>query len=518
MTRNVVLSEAGPGQHALQRVLSASIPLRGLTAALVALFALDNILFFGLLGQPPLAVAILALVVPTTLAFITYRAIPGHPRIGAPVVLACFAIAAILLILGGEGRLFYASTDWQVRDTVLADMGGHRWPFDYWLEGRAQLLRAPVGMYLVPALIGGASQLGRDWALLTHNSLILGLVFAQASILFTGRRAQLIALVVFVMFSGLDVLGNLILEWRGDRTNWGHIEGWADGYEYSSHITQLFWVPQHAFAGWTVALTYLLWRRNLAPIGLFAASLPLVALWSPLVLFGAVPFAAFAGLRVLLSGAWNGRDVLLCLIATALTTPALVYLSTNAADMGGGFLPPTALIYTLVMLLEVVPFLLPVLHDTDNLVDRATALIAGACLFLMPCWSIGLFGDFQMRASIMPLALVALAFADWASRIHQRSARRKFLVIVMLGSVTGAVEIAQAFRFAPSPVPHCSLPGVWNRQSTRTAPNAAYFVARDEAGLKVDPVERVSDSHPASCWDRPWKTPRGAIAGHQVNP
>ena len=136
----------------------------------------------------------------------------------------------------------------------------------------------------------------------------------------------------------------------------------------------------------------------------------------------------------------------------------------------------------------------------------------------MPCWSIGLFGDFQMRASIMPLALVALAFADWASRIDQRSARRKFLVIVMLGSVTGAVEIAQAFSFAPSPVPHCSLPGVWNRQSTRTAPNAAYFVARDEAGLKVDPVERVSDSHPASCWDRPWKTPRGAIAGHQVNP
>ncbi|EZP70044.1 hypothetical protein BV96_03723 [Sphingomonas paucimobilis] len=497
------------------RGISASVSLRGLTASLVALFALDNVLLLGLLGSPHMLVAGLAIILPAALSFLTYTTMPSQARVRIATLATCFVAAAIILMLGGEGRLFYASTDWQVRDAVLADMGTHHWPFDYWLDGRAQLLRAPVGMYLVPAIVGGTSQLGRDWSLLVHNSLILGLIFAQASALFEGRRARLIAIAVFVAFSGWDVLGNLLLQWTGGEVRWDHIEGWADGYEYSSHITQLFWVPQHAFAGWTVALTYLLWRRNLAPVGLFAASLPLVALWSPLVLFGALPFAAFAGLRVLLTRAWNGRDLLFTVAATALATPALIYLSTHAAAMGGGLLPPKALVYTLVMLFEVIPFLLPVLHDRNNVIDHATKLIAATCLFLMPSWSIGTFGDFQMRASIMPLALVAIAFADWAVRIVHKREKVGFLIIVALGSVTGAVEIAQAFRFAPSPVPRCSLADVWHRQTSRTAPDAAYFVPVEAFRSWVKPVARVSAATPVNCWSHPWRTPLGASKEQQ---
>ena len=506
------------GTASRERSISASVSLRCLTASLVALFALDNILLLGLLGSPHLLVAGLAIILPAALSLLTYMSMPGQTRVSVATIAACFVAAAILLIMGGEGRLFYASTDWQVRDAVLADMGTHRWPFDYWLNGRAQLLRAPVGMYLVPAILGGASQLGRDWSLLLQNSLILGLLFAQASALFEGLRARLIAILVFVTFSGWDVLGNLILQWTGSEARWDHIEGWADGYEYSSHITQLFWVPQHAFAGWTVALTYLLWRRNLAPIGLFAASLPLIALWSPLVLFGALPFAAFAGIRVLLTGAWSGRDILVAIVATSLATPALIYLSTGAAAMGGGLLPPKALVYTLVMLFEVIPFLLPILHDRANVIDHATKLIAATCLFLMPSWSIGTFGDFQMRASIMPLALVAIAFADWAARLVHRHEKAGFLIIVALGSVTGAVEIAQVFRFAPSPVPGCSLAAVWHRQTSRTAPDAAYFVPAEAFQSWVKPVERVNADAPAKCWNHPWRMPTGANTEQQSRP
>ncbi|MET0370169.1 MAG: hypothetical protein ABW039_02205, partial [Sphingobium sp.] len=388
-----------------------SLPLRALTAALVALFALDNILLLGLIGQPPLLVAALALILPLALAFVTYRAMPGHCRIGVPTIGLCLLVAALLLLLGGEGRLFHATADWQIRDAVLGDMGRHRWPFDYWLDGRAQLLRAPVGMYLVPALLGGASQLGRDWALLGHNSLILGLLLAQGSALFEGRRARLIALTIFVLFSGLDIVGNLIRQWATGGADWDHIERWSGHYQYSAHITQIFWVPQHALAGWTVALAYLLWRKGLAPVGLFAASMALVALWSPLALLGALPFAAFASLRALLTGAWSRWDVGLGVIAAATTVPALLYLSTDAATVGGGFRPPFLPAYVLILLIEVVPFVLPLLRDRRKGTDRTTVTIAALCLFLMPLWSIGASNDFQMRASIMPLALIALAFA-----------------------------------------------------------------------------------------------------------
>ena len=503
MTLALALASAASPRHSV----SMSVPLRALVAMLVAFFALDNVLLLSFLGQPPLLVAALAVIGPPLLGFIAYRVTPGQCRIGVTTILICFLTAAVLLMLAGEGRLFYAPTDWQIRDALLADMGRHRWPFDYWLNGRSQIVRAPIGMYLLPALLGGASQFGRDWMLLAQNSLVLGLLFALGSTLFEGRRARWIALTVFVMFSGLDILGNIILQWATGEARWDHIEDWGAGYQYSAHITQLFWVPQHAIAGWTVALTYLLWRRNLVPIGIFGATLPLVALWSPLILFGAVPFALFAGLRALGSRSWNVLDLSLCLIAVTIAAPALIYLSADSAAVGGGLSPPTAIIYVLIILFEVTPFLLPVLHDRNNGVDRTSLIISGICLFLMPSWSIGMFNDFQTRASIMPLAILAVAYGDWATRVTAWREKVSFCVIIVFGSVTGVIGIANGVRFAATPVPNCSVAGVWERQSTRHSPHNSYFAARDAFPFSITPVERVNAANPAQCWDRQWRTP-----------
>ena len=490
-----------------QNMISASVPLRGLTAVLIALFALDNVLLLGFLGWPPLLVTALATILPFALACLVWKSVPGERRIGVPTILICFAVGAVLLILGGEGRLFYATADWQIRDAVLADMGNHHWPFDYWLDGKSKLLRAPVGMYLVPALVGGPSQIGRDWTLFVHNMLVLGLLLSIGSALFEGKRGKWIGLVVFVMFSGLDVIGNLINDAATGAADWDHIERWAANYQYSSHITQIFWVPQHAFAGWTAALTYMLWRKGIAPIGLFAASLPLVALWSPLILFGALPFAVFAGVRVLLTRAWNWRDILICGLAVLLATPALFYLSAGAASVGGGVFPMNPAAYVLLLLLEVAPFLWSMLRGQDEVIDHATILIAAICLLLMPLWAIGMSNDFQMRASIMPLALVAIAFAGWANRLESRSGKVWFLVVTTLGSATGTAEIARAFRLAPSPAPHCSLAGVWHRQTGFAVAHDSYFAARDAFHIRIDPRERVSSAQPTDCWRRPWNMP-----------
>lgn len=503
----MTLSPALASAASPRRFKYITVPLHALVAMLIAFFALNNILLLSFLGQPPVLVAALAVTAPPLLGFITYRMAPGQRRIGLPTILICILVATVLLMLGGEGRLFYAPTDWQVRDALLADMGRHRWPFDYWLDGRSQIVRAPVGMYLLPALLGGASQVGRDWILLFQNSLLLGLLFALGSTLFEGRRARWIALTIFVAFSGLDVLGNLIQQWATGKARWDHIEDWAAGYQYSAHITQLFWVPQHALAGWTVALVYLLWRKNLVSIGIFGATLPLAAIWSPLILFGALPFALFAGLQAFGRRSWDWRDLLLCLIASGIAVPALVYLSTDSAAVGGGLRAPNLILYVLIILFEVTPFLLPVLLDRHNSVDRISLAISTVCLFLMPSWSIGMFNDFQTRASIMPLAILAVAYADWATRLAGWREKVSFVIIIVLGSVTGVIGIANGLRFAPSPVPHCSVAGVWERQSTLHPPHSAYFTARDAFPFSIVPVDQVSSVSPNQCWDRPWRMP-----------
>lgn len=507
MTRSPALA----GTASPRRAASISVSLRALAAMIVAFFGLANILLLSFLGQPRLPVAALAVVGPLLLGLVAYRATPGECRIALPTILICLLVAAVLLTLGGEGRLFYAPTDWQVRDAVLADMGTHRWPFDYWLDGRSQMLRAPIGMYLLPALLGGASQVGRDWILLVQNCLVLGLLFSIGSALFEGRRAQFIALTVFVAFSGLDILGNLFRQWATGKARWDHIEDWAAGYQYSAHITQLFWVPQHALAGWAVALLYLLWRRKLVPIGILGAALPLVALWSPLILFGAVPFALLAAMQALGFRSWNRLDLVLCLIATGIAAPALVYLSTHSTAVGGGLRLPNALLYMLIMLFEVVPFLLPVMFDRRNKVDRTSLAITAVCLFLMPNWAIGMFNDFQTRASIIPLAILAVAYADWATRIIGSREKFSFGAIIALGSVTGAIGVANALRFAPSPVPRCSVAGVWERQSTAHPSYSSYFAPRDAFPFMVTPIDRVKSAGPSRCWDRPWRTPRSTL-------
>lgn len=486
---------------------SISIPLRALVAILIALLGLDNVLLLAFLGLPLLLVAALAIMVPALLGFIVYRATPSECRIGLSTILICLLVSAVLLMLGGEGRLFYAPTDWQIRDAVLADMGTHRWPFDYWLDGRSQMLRAPIGMYLVPALLGGASQFGRDWILLTQNCLVLGLLLAMGSVLFNDRRARWIGLLVFVAFSGLDVLGSVIEQWATGHARWDHIEDWAAGYQYSAHITQLFWVPQHALAGWAAALTYLLWRRNLVPIGIFGATLPLVALWSPLILFGAMPFALVAGLRIIGARAWNRLDLSLCLIAIAIALPPLLYLTTDATSIGGSLRPPNAILYIMIMLLEVVPFILPVIFDRSNIVDRPSLAILALCLFLMPNWAIGMFNDFQTRASIVPLAILAVAYADWATRITAWREKLSFCVIIILGSVTGVIAMVNAVRFAPSPTPRCSVVDVWERQSTLHSSHSSYFASWDSIPFPTTAEDRVRNINPDRCWDHPWGGP-----------
>ncbi|MET0365933.1 MAG: hypothetical protein ABW169_14915, partial [Sphingobium sp.] len=127
-----------------------TVSLRGLAAVLVALFMFDTCLLLAFLGQPWVPILLLSIAAPLGFALLTYRAIPAGMEIGWRTLAICFAAAAVLLLLGGEGRLFYATDDWQIRDAVLADMAKHGWPFDYWLDGQAQMLRAPVGMYLFP--------------------------------------------------------------------------------------------------------------------------------------------------------------------------------------------------------------------------------------------------------------------------------------------------------------------------------------------------------------------------------
>lgn len=487
----------------------AGLSVGSLAAALLGLFAVDNLLLLHFWGVSLPVTAGLMFVACTGIAAVCARFSANLPPVPYRIFGAAFVIALALFALGGEGRFFYANTDWQVRDAVLHDMATNPWPFAYDVNGTPYFLRAPLGMYLLPAMFGGEAEI----ALLVSNALRLALVLTLAWRLFESSRERATVLLVFILFSGWDVLGTALYSALGHHLSWDHIEAWNDGYQYSSDITLAFWVPQHAIAGWTCAVAFLLWRRGLASVGLFAASIPLVAIWSPLAIIGALPFAALAAIDALRRRGFDLHDIALAVLAVAVCLPALLYLQIDAAKVGMHLRPTDPLIWALCVALEVLPFGRPLLRDRTPAVDRPVVLLTLLLLLVMPLVQIGVSSDFQMRASIMPLALLAVSFALWITRqLTDKSARTGAIayaiIAILLGAATPVLELRRALVNGPSPRPLCSLVGMWHKQDNTIVPFFTYLapVSTLPVMLRDVPVT-AGRSDPEACWDRKWVTP-----------
>lgn len=480
-----------------------------LVAILLGLFAIDNILLLQFLGTSPLAVVLLIVPVCAAFAWLIRGRASNAVHIPLTVIAVSFLISLLLFALGGEGRFFYANADWQIRDAILNDMASLPWPFAYALDGQTAVLRAPLGMYLLPSLVGKTGL--HDIALLFSNSSRLAILIALGWLLFDSRRHRLIALTIFLLFSGWDAVGSWIYSLGGIPVSWDHLETWNFGFQYSSHITQAFWVPQHALAGWASAMMFLLWRKGLAPVGWFAATVPLVALWSPLAIMGAMPFVVLAGITVLIRRSFDWRDIGMAMLALAVALPALFYMQLDAAKLGGGVRNAPIAIYVMVFALEVAPFIfLPLLNPANTKLERVTLWTIFLCLLVMPFWIIGINSDFQMRASIMPLALLALAFAEWFIRmLEQRPVQNVAIGVALLAIIVGAAtpvsELRRALVNGPSPAPQCSLLGVWTKQSGLIAPYATYLANTKSLPGKMKSIPAIAGTRdPAKCWDRKW--------------
>jgi hypothetical protein len=365
------------------------------------------------------------------------------------------------------------------------------------------MLRLPLGMYLIPAWIGKSYGFAAaELTELLQNSLLLTAVLALGSTLFTGTRARLIALGVFLGFSGMDVIGALL---TGQPPH-GHIEQW-NVYQFSSHITQAFWVPQHALAGWIGALCYLLWRDDKAPAALLFCVVPLSALMSPLAFMGLLPFAAHAAVTVVVRHEVRVRQLVLPVLGVLISLPSLVYLTSAADTVGGHFEAPRILQYLLIELLEIVPFLVGLkLATRSDRFGRTTFVIVALILLFAPLGKVGRGIDFVMRVSIPALAILSMLIADLFSTPAEPSARRGRQIVLgafLIGLATPATEIGRALLFPRSPAPLCSYLGVVPGGATDyVAP-----LSRLPAWIRPSEPAMVRPRDPEQCWDGPWPKP-----------
>lgn len=411
----------------------------------------------------------------------------------------------MLLLLGGEGRLFYAPTDWQVRGAVLRDLTLYPWPFVYGVHAEPDLLRAPLGMYLLPAMAGKwlGGPRAAELALLAQNALVLTGLFAIGASWFETARKRWIAVLIFVGFSGMDAIGQLLagqpLAMNPERWNLA---------VYSANISQIFWVPLHGFAGWIGAALYLLWRMRGMRIGWFLAPLPLLALWSPLALMGLLPFAAHAGIDALMRRRIALADVVMPAAASAIALPALLYLASGSGAVGGGAAILPLNHYLSLELLEVAPYLLGLwfIGRDTRFGGVATLSLITAMLLLMPYGQIGSSNDFVMRASPPALAILALMTIDRLLRPRRPGEalwRGVMTGALVIGLNTPAFELWHAVSLPRGPQILCSYFGV--------VPGGyeTYVTPASRVSPLIAPAHPavIVPHDPARCWSGPWPGP-----------
>lgn len=496
-------SQVDPIAMSGRRGRLSSIPIGWIWAFLIAWLGGSQLLLWRFLDIAPAWTYGVGGLIIASLCVFTVRNVKVRLEISIQTLLTCSLVSLTLLVLSGEGRFFYANVDWQVRFAVLRDMGIHSWPFVYTARPDPDLLRAPIGMFLVPAVV--FKILGHhaaDIALLVQNTTLIALLLALGSQLFPSSRSSLIGLAIFILFSGMDAIGDLLMQ--GTLT--GHMEDWAE-IQYSSTITLLFWVPQHAIAGWVGAIGYMLWRESRMPLAPWLALLPLTALWSPLGLMGAMPFVALAGVRTFIARELRLSDILAPAASLLLCAPSLIYLSAASDDVGIHFQPIPFAQWLLFQSFETLPYLIPLaIAGRSTRFGRDSLWLAFAWLMLIPFVQIGWSTDFMMRGSIMALALLAVMVSD---HVVKRGDRRGWLMVVLaVGSLTGLAEIRRALLYPAAPEVRCSFFKAWD-QTFAAFPKGSYLAPLAKIPALIRPVDPAgADAHePARCWDGSWKLP-----------
>ena len=423
----------------------------------------------------------------------------------------CLLVSLIILILGGEGHFLNATSDWLIRDSILADLALRRTPTVYAYGGDAYLLRAPLGMYVIPGIVGRWLGLfPAHVAMLAQNAALLASALYFLAALAPARRFAVLAL--FLLFSGVDIIPLAIQAYKEYQNGHGFLlpsvtAAWASWFFYLNHFTMLFWAPNHTLPAWWFAVLALLTARGkleLAPVG---AMIGPMALWSPLAIFFAPVVVLYFVARSPFAAIRSPRNWLAA-GAAMLFAPILIYMTAAADTVQSEWimLRPGFLAIYLFTLCVQIPQAIVVLANWRLTVtaDRGLLIVALLILLAIPVYSLGPTNDFTMRASSAPLAILAFEYAVVATRIDpvtQPLARFAVVLILGFGLFGPGFEIKRALIYPRFSISDCTLMQAWYDFDHSALPtNYVVRVERMKPWLmRLDDAEALP-FEPRSCW------------------
>ena len=422
----------GPKERSSKEAKSITIPYPWLYASIVLFLTIPLFMFF--LGYLKLQVSI-----PLTLIFagiVLYcvsdcmNGPDGNKNWGSDKDLKIplsyligFAVTALAVsFVSGAGEYIYTLQDHEYRRAILRDLINYDWPviYNYNTQTNPEVIKifgiasgqrafSYYFIYWMPAALAGKAfgfNVG-NFVLYLWNSIGIFLCLLSTSAVI--KKVTAWVPFIFVFFSGLDIIPNLVYELT-HYSDWRWFEGFVTSMSYVSNFRELASVFNQMVPCFLV-VAILLMSNNTRSMGLTAG---ILFCYSPWAVFGILPMVAAFLFGKNLRASKISKTLYNTFSPANIASAVLIltifgsYYMTNSGAVGykgfaweyfsnpGWFI----LAYIVFILIEVIPFAL-ILYKREK--NNPVFIAAFATLLILPFYRVSEMNDFTMRGSMPAL-------------------------------------------------------------------------------------------------------------------
>ena len=272
----------------------------------LAFIILPIIIF--LWGWTNLIISIIGTVISATTGVCVYKAVVKEFTISIKKNISFWVVSVAIILLwclfSGIGKFSYQTPDFKARNIFFHDLCYCSWPVSFDMDIQPEFVRSLLSdvksanlvyyyaWWLPVAVIVkifNLNSLGANILLQVYATVEVFLVFY--CLLNVLKRYSYVALSAFILFGGYDFWIYFINKFSFPAM--GHVEWWAEYFQYSSNTTQLYWVFNSSLPIWIITCILVILPKN-----------KYKAAWGALS-FAYSPFAAVSMVFIVLATMFN---------------------------------------------------------------------------------------------------------------------------------------------------------------------------------------------------------------------
>lgn len=373
-----------------------------------------------------------------------------------PLIVLVFTLG---WILGWTGFAIQAG-DFIKHNSILQDLTNKSWPVFYENSNEKSMLTYYIGQYIMPATLGKLVSSASLTLFFNGIWLMVGLLIAIIGVLKIVKanttKKQIVAVITVLLFSVCTFLsqtiGNIFIKNLEISSNEWFMFNDEYKLQYSSNITLLRWVTPQVIVPWIVlSILY----DNLFDIEhyvilcipiLFYSSFPFLGIICFLIMLTVIYLIKNRDFKVFLKNVFSVSNVVTIILLGSIL---LVYFSGNILAEKPDDIKLQLAKYSgdniLVYICFIISFLPYTLVLFKNNKKNPMYWMATAILLILPLVKMGLYNDFCMRVSIIPLFIYNILAIELLIKKKDIFCKLLLVIILAIGSVSTYREIYRSY-------------------------------------------------------------------------